>query len=281
VNELISWKKLDLKETSTKKFFSIIRSLDENVHPELSVKWKDYEHQLVIGTKDYFYKVYTIDRHSGRFFEKIREKLAEIYREVFNIHWYVKTIENDGILYQVEQREILKVCSPEDLSFEELLLNWGKTLKILESKLKLKLIIKQIQETYPDVYDLKVIRDCINKFSDYAINRNNDIVLLDDSDWFLAMVDKDGNWLSKKPIIKNTISLVGESYFAPLEIEPQNVPIKTILNEDITKWNIFTNEANLPSLDLLESNEKRMLKENIKLLSTGKIEKLSLIDYKN
>ena len=281
MNDIELWSNANIVDT-TNKFINAIKLVDANQSLQGALEWKNYDNQVVIKTNKYYYKVYTIDQKSDKFFEKVREKLAEIYRNLFGIHWIVKTIECNDIYYQVEQREVLNVCNPTMISFEELLLNWSKTLDILEEKLKFNIITKEIQQIYPDVHKLKIIRDCVNKFPDYAMTNNGDIVLLDDSDWFIAMVDKDGNWLSKKPIVVDIVSIIGESFFAPITICSGTSPSETMTDKEVTKWNIFNpNVVEKPNLNLLKSNRETMLEENIKLLSLGKIEKkLSLVDYR-
>lgn len=281
MNDLELWTNTSLIDSASTKFINAIKLLDSNISLNNALKWKDYENQVVIKTRDYFYKVYTIDQRSDKFFEKIREKLAKIYRDLFGIHWFVKTIECDGVSYQVEQREVLPICTPSMISFEDLLLKWGKTLEILENKLKLNLLVKEIQQVYPDVHKLKIIRDCVNKFPDYAMSKNGDIVLLDDSDWFIAMVDERGQWLSKKPVVIDMISVIGESFFAPRDTYSSSAPSETVTDKLISEWNIFNaNVSDKPNLNVLKSNREIMLEENIKLLSLGKVEKqLSLVDY--
>lgn len=281
MNELELWSNNSLIDGTSNKFITAIQLLDLNPCLNGALRWKSYDHQVVIKTKDYYYKVYTIDQKGDKFFEKIREKLAEIYRDLYGIHWLVKTIESNGVYYQVEQREVLEVCTPSMISFEELLLKWSRTLEILEEKLRLDLTVKDIQEFYPDVYKLKIVRDCVNKFPDYAMTKEGEIILLDDSDWFIAMVDKEGNWLSKKPLSVDVMSIIGDSFFAPIHMFDGPSPLEASTNERISQWNIFSKRTICkPNMDLLKSNRDIMLEENIKLLSLGKIEKpLSLVDY--
>lgn len=281
MNDIELWSNNSLIDGASNKFISAIQLLDLNPNLNGALRWKNYDHQVVIKTKDYYYKVYTIDQKGDKFFEKIREKLAEIYRDLYGIHWLVKTIESNGVYYQVEQREVLEVCTPSMISFEELLLKWSKTLEILEEKLRLDLTVKDIQEFYPDVHKLKIVRDCVNKFPDYAMTQEGEIILLDDSDWFIAMVDKEGNWLSKKPLSVDVMSIIGDSFFAPIHMFDNQSPLEASTNERISQWNIFSKRTICkPNMDLLKSNRDIMLEENIKLLSLGKIEKpLSLVDY--
>lgn len=282
MNDLEIWSKNNLVSETDNKFINAIRMVDSNCSFNNALKWKDYDNQVVIKTDNYYYKVYTIDKQVSKFFEKIREKLAEIYREEFGIHWLVTTIECNGVLYQVEQREKLTVLEPSMMSFEEILLKWSYTLNLLEEKLHLDIITKEIQEVHSDVYKLKIVRDCVNKFPDYALTNNGDVVLLDDSDWFIAMVDKDGNWLSKKTFTVDVTSIIGESFFAPISLYGDDSLHEAITDKFETKWNIFSSKLVLkPNLNLLKSNRTMMLEENIKLLFNNKIEnKLSLVDYR-
>lgn len=280
MNELKLWSNTEVVDSSN-KFINAILMIDANPNLDGALKWKNYDHQVVIKTKKYYYKVYTIDQKGDKFFEKIRETLAEIYRDVYRIHWLVKTIECNGVYYQVEQREVLEVCNPSMITFEDLLLNWSKTLELLEKKLRLDLIVKDIQEYCPDVKKLKIIRDCVNKFPDYAMTSNGEIILLDDSDWFIAMIDENGNWLSKRTMIIDIMSMIGDSFIAPLHMFDHTAPLESSACEKVSQWNIYS-KSNIcrPNLSLLKSNRETMLEENIKLLSTGKLESpLSLVDY--
>lgn len=230
------------------------------------VKWKTYANQVVIGTEQYYYKIYQVDVCAGFFIAELREALAKIYREDFGIIWNIKTVIRGNNIYQIEQREKLRVCTSNDMSFTELFIKWSKTLEKLEKLLLLDKIAKQID--IPKLDKLKLIRDCLNKFEDYAITSKGDIVLLDDADWFIAAVDKDSNWITSECKVYDIITANGERVFAPNNLYDRD---ESHINEPINKWNIFKIDLAIASeIDKgLRTIREQMLYDNIKVLSTG------------
>ena len=268
-NELTSWIPFNTP-TNIHTFdecIELIETLEESKNQDLWVKWKDSANQIVVGTENYYYKIYQVGISAGSFASEIREELGKIYREEFGLLWNIKTIVKDNSIYQVEQREKLKVCSPDDMSFTDLFINWSKTLEKLEDRLILDKITAQIN--MPGLHKLKLVRDCVNKFEDYAITKDGRIVLLDDADWFLATVDKDDNWFSTQCKVYDIITLTGEKVFGPIDLfNKDNV---RLANEKINKWNIFVTTLKADEAELeFRSIREQMLYDNIKVLSTGK-----------
>lgn len=219
---------------SFETFLDKVRELDGST-PESWVKWKDYDNQIVVHTNKYFYKLYVTDKDSGVFQSIIREGLGGIYTSL-GIEWNVITIQSLDKVYTIEQRQPLEVCSSID--YQQLLLNWGNILLRLEEYLRFDLLLKQIQEYYPDVAHIKLVRDCVNKLEDYAIY-NGQVVLLDDADFFLCLLDKNLNVLSYK-FDSVFVHLCGQNLiFAPLEYN--NGGIKS--NEFTDKWWLFPEDA--------------------------------------
>lgn len=271
-NELINWIPFSVETTRLKnfnQFLDIIKKIDPLTSLDSWVKWKDDSHQLVVGTKDYYYKLYQTDIQSGSFFVKIREELANIYQDLYNIHWVVKTVYQQNQIFQIEQREKLKVCD-KNIPFEKILLGWNKTLELLEERLLLDKILKQLPlNIQQKVSKIKLIRDCMNKYDDYAITNNNEIILLDDADWFLAFVDKNGNWISSKSNIFSVISSIGETFLAPFDLYERN--LLNLANEEVNRWNIFISDINLEKTQKqLISMREEFISNNIKILTTNK-----------
>lgn len=274
MQDLIHWNQFitDDPESNSQKFsqfIDIIKSIDDNTSPDLWVKWKNYSYQVVIETPKYFYKIYQEDPISGEFIVKIRNELAKIYAEQYNLHWKIITININGYIYQLEQREKLQVCSSDILSFDDLFLNWYKTLELLEKALFLDKITEQLKIKIPDLDRLKLIRDCSNKFPDYAI-KDGHVILLDDADWFLCLTNKSGNWIKPLYNIYPIITLEGERVFAPLNVFEMNM---IEIREAIDKWTIISDDTSILKKryrDFYSARDK-MLSENIQVLTTGKL----------
>ena len=254
------------------QFVETVKSLDNNTSPDLWTKWKSDSNQIVIETPNYYFKIYNDEFTTGEFNSLIREKLAEIYREDFGILWNVKTIYQDNKLYQIEQREKLQVCSQDIISYDDLFLNWSNTLKKLEKKLALDKITKQLQRNIYNLKEIKLVRECVNKFADYAITKNGDIVLLDDADWFFELVDNDNKWLSNKFTSYHILTSIGDRVFVPENF------YEVVANKDINYINILSNKwiITRQNDELLNTEQnlrdlrEQMLFDNIQVLSSGK-----------
>lgn len=221
--------------SSFSDFLDKVQSLDGST-PNSWVKWKDYENQTVVKTYNYFYKIYVTDKDSGVFQSIIREQLGNIYQDM-GICWNVFTIFSLDKVYTIEQRQPLIVCTPT-MDYQQLLLNWGETLTTLENSLQFNLLLKQIQEVYPEVKYIKLIRDCVSKYEDYALY-NNKIVLLDDADFFICLLDENLNTVSLK-FDALFVNVCGQTMlFAPLEYG--NGSNKS--NEYVDKWWLFPEDA--------------------------------------
>ena len=252
------------------KFIDLVKNLDENSSPDLWTKWKNYTNQVVIGTPNYYFKFYEDDYTSGTFFAEIRLKLAEIYREKFGIVWDVFKVEENGLVYTLERRQKLTVCEPSDISYADLLLNWSYTLQELEKRLLLPELCQQIQPYIPELAEVKLIRDCINKYKDYAITEDKNIVLLDDADWFLALVDKNGKWLRSKHRGYNVYTILGDTIFAPSKYFERVSVCRA--DETENKWLIFMENENMEKIErTLFDWREQMLLNNIQLISKQKL----------
>ena len=231
-------------------------------------KWKSNadNHQVVIRTNDYYYKVYETDYQSGLFLCEVREKLAEIYRS-WGLHWLIKTERRGNAIYQIEQRQKLPLADKNKISYKELLIDWSKTLVELESKLDLPKVKAQLKQKIPNLYQVKLVRDCVNKFEDYAIAPNGRIVLLDDADWFLALVDRDNNWISTNWTFVQVFRNTNEQLFAPIDFFDSDLLANT--GKTVRQWLIFdsaTNKDGSQFIAELRSIHDKMLEDNIKCL---------------
>ena len=157
------------------------------------VKWKSYSYQVVVETNSYFYKIYENDEDGiGPINSRIRAELANVYSNL-GIEWNVISYSRDGNIYDFEQRQKLKVASQEDTPFGELLLNFSYILDEVEDALEFRSILQQLKahSIFSDVCQLKLVRQCINKYEDYAIYGNH-AILLDDAEFYIALADEQG-----------------------------------------------------------------------------------------
>lgn len=268
----------DRASTKFDKFLNVVKQLDDDSSPDLWTKWKNYTNQVVIGTPNYYFKFYEDDYASGTFFAEIRLKLAEIYREKFGIVWDVVKIDDNGLVYTFERRQKLTVCEPKDISYADLLLNWSYTLQELEKRLLLPELCQQLQPYIPELAEVKLIRDCINKYMDYAITEDGNIILLDDADWFLALVDKDGRWMHSKHRGYNVYSILGDTIFAPSKYFERVSVCRA--DELENKWNLFMENESMDKIERqLFDWREQMLMNNIKLITTQQVLPSSDITY--
>ena len=260
-------------DSAFNQFLNLITRLDNNSNPDLWVKWKNFSHQVVIETPNFFYKLYEEYNYEGFLNCKIREILAEIYKEN-GVFWNITTIQQGDKIYQIEQREKLQVCNEKLLSYEDLLLSWNKILLQIEEKLRLNKILPQL-DVGSNIQMIKLIRDCVNKYEDYAL-KDGQVILLDDADWFLGLVDQEGNWVSSQYKSYEVATIFGVDFiFAPLDYKSRTYQDLTNLayklNSPNNKWMLFPKLNHSNNLDTQLINEKdKLLNNTIKILSLNK-----------
>ena len=200
----------ELDLTSIKNTLTIANAMEEisklednnNVpnRKENLIKWKNYAHQVVIETGEYFYKIYEAgETGNSTFTQLVRTKLAEVY-ESLGIHWKVVTFEKHNKIYSFQQRQKLKVASKQDTEFTDIFLSFSRLLDKVEEMLEFEEILRQIKtnEAFSEVAKLKLLRTTVNKYNDYAIY-NGQAILLDDAEFFIALVNKQGQQLKVDP----------------------------------------------------------------------------------
>ena len=232
-----------------------------------AVKWKAYDNQLVLSGDRYYYKLYRKDRGSGYFFCKIREKLGEIYRNNFGIEWDVNTCVVDNMIYQIERREKLEVTDPLKITFCEIMQRWSRTLTKLERSLHLHEIVWSLPSEL-NIRTIKLMRDCVNDFGDYALTKNGDVVLLDDTDWFLAPIDKNGQW-KRLQYSSYDCELDGEMYsFVPSNWSLYgNIAFELRKNERHNMWTLAKDIDHMKTdHDDIFSSREQMFNDNLSVL---------------
>lgn len=259
-------------------FIDQIKELDDSEDINHWVKWKSYDNQVVLQTRNFFFKIYKNDLLCGKFLTILRKELIKIYNRL-GIKWdiYIKKLD---AYYQVERREKLNVCN-EEFDFKSIIIKWNSIHKELEKKLGLDLILKQLhmRGEFLNVHELRLVRDCINKPEDYGIKDNN-IVLLDDSDFFIAPVDKNGKWISVQFNSYDIDSIFGDAVFAPQDMFDiiKDDDLLEYSSTKVNKWFLFdkyyTNQNSQIMKDLRTKREE-MIADNIEFMSN-----LNLIEKK-
>ena len=119
-----------------------------------------------------------------------------------------------------------------------------------------------------------MIRECIPKYEDYAITKDGTIILLDDADWFLSMVDEEGEPFS----IPNTYFEVISSFdynsiLCPCnweELFEQNSDLGEI-KKQASRWIISKPRPDILHLHTdLNDKYEMTINDTIKILSTDK-----------
>ena len=234
-------------------------------------------HCVVVQSDDYYYKIYENSIELGSFYSLIRRKLAEIYEKVYGINWKIfETVRNDKI-YQIQQRSKLVECTEKDLSFEDLLLSWRKTQLLLEKSLGFSYILDQISENYisnenTKPFKLKIMREAINKYEDYAFAPSGEVLLLDDDDWYIAVVDENGENIPGKNIAIPVDTEIGQMTFQAMRsafYTNEGAKLED-LDEMMSKWMIFDQkDEKVDSGKSMYDKKEQMLHDNLKLLTTG------------
>lgn len=259
----------DEKNDTFSTFLGFISQFESGTTPDMWVKWKNYSDQVVIKAKNNFYKIYKNDYVAGSFWTAIRCELANIYQEKYGIKWDIVIREHNKAIYTLEKRQNLTVCEPGMLSFEELLFNWNEILVELENRLALPAICEQLQAYIPNLHSLKIVRNCINKFADYALTDTGQIVLLDDSDFFIAMIDKNGEWMNEKFHSYKVITTGGEMVFGPEGLLEEDS--ETHHEELVNKWQIYDMDIYIGKTEKEYLNQREnMLRDTIKVITTQK-----------
>ena len=259
-------------------FIDQIKELEDSEDINHWVKWKYYDNQVVLQTRNFFFKIYKNDLLCGKFITTLRKELSKIYTRL-GIQWdiYIKKLD---AYYQVERREKLNVCN-EEFDFKSIIIKWNSIHKELEKKLGLDLILKQLhmRGEFLNVHELRLVRDCINKPEDYGIKDNN-IVLLDDSDFFIAPVDKNGKWISVQFNSYDIDSIFGDAVFAPQDMFDiiKDDDLLEYSSTKVNKWFLFdkyyTNQNSQIMKDLRTKREE-IIADNIEFMSN-----LNLIEKK-
>ena len=234
---------------------SFIEDLEKGIsNPKSWIKQQHHPHCVVVQSDDYYYKIYENSIELGSFYSLIRRKLAEIYEKVYGINWKIfETVRNDKI-YQIQQRS-----------------------KLVEKSLSFSYILDQISENYisngnKKPFKLKIMREAINKYEDYAFAPSGEVLLLDDDDWYIAVVDENGENIPGKNIAISVDTEIGQMTFQAMRsafYANEGAKLED-LDEMMSKWMIFDQkDEKIDSGKSMYDKKEQMLHDNLKILATG------------
>lgn len=200
--------------------------IKDNQDQNTIFKWKSPEHQVVIGTNRYFYKIY--EYLDVKTFESIvRYKLADYYHRKYDFKWEINTITNDinDYKYDIERRSILDSITYDTSSNTEYVINASKDIFIeLSRSLELDSILlqaKSYDEEFNRVKSIRLVRFAYPKPNDYAIYKDN-VILLDDADFSLVLINESNTLESIPSNIIPISTTYGDFYLIPKNY-PQNL----------------------------------------------------------
>lgn len=233
-------------------------------------KFKAFGNQLVVETKDYYYKVYIDNFASAKYLLEIRKKLSKIY-ESYGIHWKIIDYYFDGLYITVEQREKLKICDYKDITAEELLKNWKRTVDLLRDSLKFDDILIQLKEKsnvleFNNAKELLLIRRCLLSPEDYAFAPNGNVVLLDDTDFVILVIDENKKPISKRNFDFEVMTTCGTLNFSS---DRQHWEKKICANFDISKLFFLIENNNKTGVSFI-TNDINNIENKLKIFATGK-----------
>ena len=156
------------------------------------VKLRSYTNQVVVSSRDYVYKIYEADKSKQAFDHLVREALACVYSDL-GLVWNLFSFEKDGKIYDFEQRQVLRVCSPQDDGpFENILLSISGIYEKVKEILHFDELLRELQANseFSEVKKLGLTRASINKYNDYAMFESQ-AILLDDAEFCIVPLNSD------------------------------------------------------------------------------------------
>lgn len=183
---------------------SVLRECDCSFDTANSCKWKPNGNnsQVVLRTKDNYYKIYQNDKIFGWFYLEVRKAFAKVYQSL-GIDWEVKEVYKGNSIYTFEKREILEVYT-DKREMSNILRSYAPILQMVEKELHFDIILKQLQTHYPSVADIKLLKNNFNNEEDYA-KYGEYSILLDDTDFVLVAIDKDGKAIPFEGLLEKII----------------------------------------------------------------------------
>ena len=233
------------------------------------IKWKNENNQVTFESDKYYYKLYEEEIYTGKYNNEIRLKLADIYKNDYGLDWEVRTLIRDNLIYTAERREKLILCDERSMSFSEILSGWKNTLNKLENNLRLNFIAEQIREVIPRCNKLLLLREACNKADDYALGHNGEIILLDDTDFYLVMLDNENQTIFNNNFYIDVLTTCGELTFTANRPDQTPIPtISTVFAPNNYLFGLYCG-LRLDTVKLLMDQKQKMLLDNISFITSN------------
>ncbi len=233
---------------------------------------KNENNCMVVKTPNCFYKIRRLNEKSPacpvyNFEQTVIQAFCSEYKAM-GLNWDVFNIKQNNTTYLVEKRQKLKTFSPNECDLQEIINKGSKIIRRVEKRLEIPLLAAQIKLSglFEQFSKIVLARDSSNNLDDFAI-WHNEVILLGNSNWFLAMLDNSGKWnmCQKAKPVAITLSY-GEYYFAAYTTFSQYVNALDILKES-SKWWLFK-KADYDLLEVrqnMKSNLTEMIQNNIEV----------------
>lgn len=232
---------------------SVLESDDVHAISNADIELKSYTsytNQLVVASNEYVYKIYENTNNKITFDHVVREALAEVYEEL-GLVWNFVSFERDGSIFDFEERQTLRVCTPEeDGPFENIILSMSAVYDEVEKLLHFDEILLSLKKRteFAQVEKLCLTRAIVNKYNDYAMF-GNQAILLDDADFCVVLLDGDNKILDIEIEDKVVLSTsLGEFKFRQLggNVDNQgkiNIAARSKLCDIFHAWELVFTET--------------------------------------
>lgn len=235
---------------------------------------------LVLEDSDYFYKIKAKRVSQKSAFEEIvTQAFVQVYQD-FGLDWELYTIEDELGNFLVERRQKLEVFKEGDCSFDELISKSSDVKRLVENKLEFPRLMAQLRlaEKFEHIQKLTLIREAEDDYSDFAVYENN-VILLGNSNYFIAPIDARGVWDSNCNAFALRVSLsYGDFFFTDAAIFEPRTRAAVQLYEVTPKWWMYPPECGdiVESRKLVTADLSQMLADNLKVVSTKKKQSLKI-----
>lgn len=219
--------------TSLQPTYQSLLSVSDRAEIKYSAQGSDYK--VLVRDQGTYYRVYNLERKEPNysFFEiTYREIVAEVYTQL-GFPWQV-TQKGNYLIETYQEQKLL----PDFSTFYSLYL---PVLKELEVKLGLTQLTYGVQQKFPEVARVGLVRLAKYKVEDYA-QVGDHVFCLDTDEIALVFYDKEGGILSA-PYVDLKFSLGDRSY----TLYPY--PIQLGLGHDLDPTNYFRKYFNWTLLD--------------------------------
>lgn len=160
---------------------------------------------------NHIYKLYINDINTS-IFSQIRHYIKQFYYEKYenNIIWQIKTLVVNDKIYQIQKKQIFKICNNID---EQTLINTeNQIFTYVQKKLKFSILTKMLKlnnyNILKNLKHIKLIRDQVIKNSDFGMY-NSDYILLDDDQFTFILLDNNNNIIK----LNNQILLINDNLY--------------------------------------------------------------------